>query len=84
MWAAVRALQDRRILLERIATQFEGRGQAELAAAMRGRASDAGHHARAVREVLERAATTSLRELAPSIVGDEASNSLHTEFGESR
>lgn len=84
MWAAVRALQDRRILLERIAAQFEARGQTELATAMRGRASDANHHARAVREVLDWAATSSLREFAPSAVTDDASDLLGTEFEESR
>ncbi len=62
LWAAVRALEDRRILLERMAVQFDERSQRRLADRMRGRAGEADGQARAVRDALVRAAATSLRE----------------------
>jgi two-component system chemotaxis response regulator CheB len=72
MWAAVRALEDRRRLLERMASQFRGRRQPGLAEAMHRRAAEAGNQARAVREALARAAATSLRE-----VGEDDAMGLH-------
>jgi hypothetical protein len=63
MWAAVRALEDRRLLLERMGTQFESRGQQISARSVRRRAEDAARQAQMVREALASAALTSLREM---------------------
>lgn len=63
MWAAVRALEDRRLLLERMGTRFESRGQEISARSVRRRADDAARQAQMVREALASAALTSLREM---------------------
>lgn len=63
LWAAVRALEDRRILLERMARQLEAVGQSRSARSFRRRASDAHAHAGSVRAALAQAAATSLRTL---------------------
>jgi two-component system chemotaxis response regulator CheB len=60
MWAAVRALEDRSRLLERMADRFEGRGQGRSARSFRVKAEAARKQARAVREALARAADLSL------------------------
>jgi two-component system chemotaxis response regulator CheB len=72
LWAAVRALEERRTLLDRMATQFEAREQYRSAASVRGRAQEAAGQARAVREALERAAVTSLGEIEESAPEDDA------------
>lgn len=64
LWAAVRALEDRRIMLERMAHQFETRQQVISARSVRRRAQEARKQAQAVREALASAALTSLREVA--------------------
>lgn len=63
LWAAVRALEDRRIMLERMAHQFESRDQHISARSMRRRADEAQQQAVAVRDALASAALTSLREV---------------------
>ena len=63
LWVAVRALEDRRILLERMARQLEAVGQSRSAHSFRRRALDAHTHAGAVRGALAQAAATSLRAL---------------------
>jgi two-component system chemotaxis response regulator CheB len=66
VWAAVRALEDRRILLERMAGRFEGSEQPRAARTMRRRAAEAGRQALLVRDALASAALTSLREVNPN------------------
>src|SRR5262249_55261268 len=61
LWAAIRALEDRRILLERMATQLAGREQHQSARWLRRRAGEAQQQAELVREALARAAETTLR-----------------------
>jgi two-component system chemotaxis response regulator CheB len=61
LWAAVRALQDREMLLGRMASQAEARGQKRSARAFAQRARAAGDHAKLVRDALSRAAATTLR-----------------------
>lgn len=63
MWSAVRALEDRRILLERMAKQFDAQGQPISARSVRRRAGEAARQALLVRETLASAALTSLREM---------------------
>jgi len=63
MWAAVRALEDRRQLLERMAEQLDGRGQQRSAHSFRHRAHEAQAQADAVRIAVSEAAAGSLREL---------------------
>ena len=60
MWAAVRALEDRSRLLERMADQFEPRGQGRSARSWREKAQATREQARTVREALMRAASLSL------------------------
>ena len=59
MWAAVRALDDRTRLLERMAHQCEARGQARSARSFRHNAQAARGQSRIVREALMRAADLS-------------------------
>jgi two-component system chemotaxis response regulator CheB len=61
MWAAVRALEDRHALLERMGTQLESRGNSRSAASFRRRAHEAGRHADVVRATLTDAAFSTLR-----------------------
>jgi two-component system chemotaxis response regulator CheB len=61
LWAAVRALEDRKVLLARMAGQAEARGQPRSADSFRQRAEAAGEHAQQVRAALARAAATTLR-----------------------
>lgn len=63
MWAAVRALEDRQIMMERMAARFENRDRQASARSMWRRAGDAADQARTLREALARAAVTSLRAL---------------------
>jgi two-component system, chemotaxis family, protein-glutamate methylesterase/glutaminase len=60
MWAAVRALEDRARLLERMADQFEPRGHARGARSFRDKARATNDQARTVREALVRAVPLSL------------------------
>jgi two-component system chemotaxis response regulator CheB len=61
MWAAVRALEDRQMLLERMGVQLETRGHMRSAASFRGRAVEAASQARVVRGALAEAASTTLQ-----------------------
>jgi two-component system chemotaxis response regulator CheB len=61
MWAAVRALEDRHALLDRMGTQLESRGHGRSAASFRVRAREASHHAQVVRAALADAASTTLQ-----------------------
>ncbi len=61
LWAAIRALEDRGRLLERMAEQFESNGQWRSARSFRRRASSARAEARMVRQALAQSAETSLR-----------------------
>ena len=64
LWTAVRALRDRAALLDRMAVQFEGRGQARSARRFRQQASDARAQAEVVRAALAEAAATALQEIS--------------------
>jgi two-component system chemotaxis response regulator CheB len=61
LWAAVRALEDRELLLARMADQAESRGQSRSARSFRRRGEAAGEQAQQVRRALNDAAATSLR-----------------------
>jgi two-component system chemotaxis response regulator CheB len=63
MWAAVRALEDRRELLERLARQVADQGHPRSARSFSRRAAEAGEQAQAVRAVLSRASAAALRAL---------------------
>jgi two-component system chemotaxis response regulator CheB len=63
LWAAVRALADRRMLLERMADQFEAREQWRSARSMRRRASVAAEQAEAVKAALAGAAANALSDV---------------------
>jgi two-component system chemotaxis response regulator CheB len=65
LWAAIRALQDRNLLLERMAKQSEARGLSRSARSFRNRARAAEEQALAVREILRRAAEVSLAKTGP-------------------
>jgi two-component system chemotaxis response regulator CheB len=67
MWAAVRALEDREALLERMALQMESRGQLRSAGKFRRRSKRAGEHAGLVRSTLADAATTTLQPVVDHI-----------------
>jgi two-component system chemotaxis response regulator CheB len=64
LWTAVRALEDRRRLLERMAGQLESRGQARAARRFRRRAREADDQAQVVRAALAHAAQTTLSPVA--------------------
>jgi two-component system chemotaxis response regulator CheB len=64
LWAAIRALEDRRILLERMADQLQSLGQHRSADSFSRRALDASDQARLVRDALAQAAATTLREFS--------------------
>jgi two-component system chemotaxis response regulator CheB len=64
MWAAVRALEDRRLLLERMAQQFDAQAQPRSARSVRRRAGEAAKQAQVLREALASAALSSLAELS--------------------
>jgi two-component system, chemotaxis family, protein-glutamate methylesterase/glutaminase len=60
LWAAVRALEDRARLLDRMADDLEPRGHARSVRSFREKASAAREQARAVREALMRTTSLSL------------------------
>lgn len=62
LWAAMRALVDRRMLLDRMADRFERYGNTEMATQMRRQAADAARQAVVVRDVLAQATVSSLAE----------------------
>jgi two-component system chemotaxis response regulator CheB len=76
MWAAIRALEDRELLLTRMADQAERREQPRSARSFRKRAETASEHARQVRAALARAAATTLRtiedDVPDSATGEES------------
>ena len=61
LWAAVRALEDRERLLNRLAARSEAHGQPRSGRSFRNRAAAAGEHAQTVRRALTAAAATALR-----------------------
>ena len=65
LWAAIRALDDRRRLLERMAEQCDARGSIRSARSFRHRAQSASDQARAIRDALTRAAEVSLYKTEP-------------------
>jgi two-component system, chemotaxis family, protein-glutamate methylesterase/glutaminase len=71
MWVAVRALEDRQALLERMGMQLESRGHTRSATSFRRRAREAAAHARVVRAALAEAASTTLERIEAG--GDGAS-----------
>jgi two-component system chemotaxis response regulator CheB len=72
LWTAVRALEDRRLLLERMAGQLDERGHAHAAASFRRRGQQADEEAQAVRAALERATASALRDLDGEEAGEPA------------
>jgi two-component system, chemotaxis family, protein-glutamate methylesterase/glutaminase len=64
LWAAVRALADRHMLLDRLAAQLESRNQERSARSFRQRAAEAAEQAEIVRRALVNAASGSLRRVA--------------------
>jgi two-component system, chemotaxis family, protein-glutamate methylesterase/glutaminase len=64
LWAAVRSLEDRAALLDRMARQSHQRGQKRSAHRFRRQSEVAGEQAITVRRALARAARTALRRLA--------------------
>jgi two-component system chemotaxis response regulator CheB len=64
MWVAVRALEDRQELLNRMAAQFRARGNTRSARAFGARADEAERQAKLVRAALRDAAQTTLRPIS--------------------
>ncbi len=62
LWAAVRALNDRTLLLQRMSDQLQSRGQIRSARRFRRRADQAEEQAKLVRHALAQAAQTTLTE----------------------
>ena len=60
LWAAIRALEDRVAVLERLASQMESRGNELSARSFRGRARAATEQAGVLRDVLAQASMSSL------------------------
>jgi two-component system chemotaxis response regulator CheB len=60
LWAAIRALEDRARMLDRMAAESEGRGMTRSARSFRARARGAVEQAHTVREALSRAAEINL------------------------
>lgn len=74
LWAAIRALEDRMSLLQRMAERADAQGQQRSARSFRRRAEEASNQAALVRESLARAATTTLQRVAEDDTsGDEES-----------
>ena len=71
MWAAIRALQDRTALLERLARQTEARGNTISARAFRQRAAAAAEQVVLLRDALTQASTTTLSSV-PDVPPNEA------------
>lgn len=63
LWTAVRALRDRGAVLNRMAEQFDGRGQDRSAGRFRSKADEAYRQADLVRDTLTEAAATTLGNL---------------------
>jgi two-component system chemotaxis response regulator CheB len=70
--AAVRALEERHSLLERMAAQLESRGQQRSARSFRRRATEAGEQTMVVRKALDRAGVISPQRIAAE--GEDESN----------
>jgi len=64
LWGAIRALEDRTRMLERMADQFEATEQVRSAQSVRRRAQLAREEAQTVRRALTQAAEITLRKLA--------------------
>jgi two-component system chemotaxis response regulator CheB len=74
LWAAVRALEDRMSLLERMAERADAQGQQRSARSFRRRAEEASNQAGLVRESLARVTASTLRRLGDDdSTGDEES-----------
>jgi two-component system chemotaxis response regulator CheB len=71
LWAAARALGDRQMLLDRMATQLEARGHRRSARSFRRRADEAAAQTEVVREALGQAAALTLRRIADGENGGE-------------
>ncbi len=71
LWAAVRALEDRVKLLQRMAAQAEDAGRSRSARSFRRRAESAGDQAQLVREALTSAAASTLQEVAAGELDSE-------------
>jgi two-component system chemotaxis response regulator CheB len=72
LWTAVRALQDRTVLLDRLSTQMEERGQTRSALGFRQRARDAQEQADLVRRALTQAARGTLSAVPDDDEAEEA------------
>jgi two-component system chemotaxis response regulator CheB len=70
LWAAIRALEDRELLLTRMADQSDSRGQPRSARSFRRRARAAGEYAQQVRRALTQAAASTLRTIEDDDPGD--------------
>ena len=66
LWAAIRALEDRETLLERMADQVEAHGNRRSAASFRKRACEAGDQAQSLRSVLARTAASTVEKVSHS------------------
>lgn len=75
LWAAIRALEDRELLLTRMADQAQSRGQPRSSRSFRRRADAAAEQAQQVRRALTDAAATTLR----TIEHDDADGSSEEE-----
>jgi two-component system chemotaxis response regulator CheB len=73
IWAAVRALEDRRLLLERMAQQSDTRGFQHAARAFQQRADQAKDQVNAVRGALEHAMGGTLRPIADELSDERRS-----------
>ena len=71
LWAAVRALEDRKLLLSRLADQARARDRPRSADAFHRRAEAALRHAQQVRAALGHAAATTLRTIEHAGASDE-------------
>jgi two-component system chemotaxis response regulator CheB len=74
LWAAIRALEDRGRLLERMADQFDSRAQARSATSFRRRAASARDEAGTVRQALAQSAEITLRKVAAADAEQIAGN----------
>jgi two-component system chemotaxis response regulator CheB len=70
LWAAVRALEDRELLLTRMADHMQARGQPRSSRSFRRRAVAAGEQAQQVRAALAQAAATTLRTIDHDEAGE--------------
>jgi two-component system, chemotaxis family, protein-glutamate methylesterase/glutaminase len=66
LWAAIRTLADRAVLLDRLVQQAEARGQARSGRRFRRPSQSAAEQAEIVRKALTGAASTTLRRVAES------------------